>query len=29
MVNVDELNKFESPIIIQYDKDYQNTLRNK
>lgn len=29
MGNVDELNKFESPIIIQYDKDYQNTLRNK
>lgn len=29
MANTDELNEFELPIIIQYDKDYQSTLRNK
>lgn len=29
MENTDELNEFELPIVIQHDKDYQNTLRDK
>lgn len=29
MENTDALNEFELPIVIQHDKDYQNTLRNK